>query len=175
MVLQRWLYDLKNPRQLPYKKGIVKIQEDHQQASEEKAAALELLTDNLQDLPDNQTYVTINFKPFSMKTLQSQKNVYQAESEKCQDTITHSKTRYVSHARNPGKDNIIIIEYKHTTPANDKYHDLPYYVARIQQRKRYVKLSWFDQHFPDHEVIVETDYPNSIHAFNRFEEEGHAD
>ena len=58
---------------------------------------------------------------------------------------------------------------KHTTPAKDKFHGLPYYLARIQRRKRYVKLRWFDQHFPDHEIIVEIDNPNSIHAFNRFE------
>ena len=53
---------------------------------------------------------------------------------------TFLRTRYVPHARNPGKDNIIIIVRKHTTSANDKYYDLPYYVARIQGRKRYVKL-----------------------------------
>ena len=76
--------------------------------------------------------------------------------------------------RGPGKDNIIIIVRKYTTSANDKYHDLPYYIARIERRKRYVKLRWFDQHFPDHEVIVETDNANSIHAFNRFEKEKHA-
>ena len=58
---------------------------------------------------------------------------------------------------------------------NDKFHDLPYYVARIQRRKRYVKLNWFDRHFPDHEIIVEIDNPNSIRTFNRFEEEGHAE
>ena len=46
---------------------------------------------------------------------------------------------------------------------------------RIQRRKRYVRLRWLDRHFPDHEVIVEIDNPNSIHAFNRFEEEGHAE
>ena len=46
---------------------------------------------------------------------------------------------------------------------------------RIQRCKRCVKLRWFDRHFPDHEVIVEIDDPNSIHAFNRFEEEGHAE
>ena len=76
--------------------------------------------------------------------------------------------------QHPGKDDIIIIIQKHTTSVNDKYHNLPYYVAKIQRRKRYVKLRWFDQHFPDHEVIVEIDNPNSIHVFNRFEEEGHA-
>ena len=77
--------------------------------------------------------------------------------------------------KNPGKDNIIIIVRKHTTPANDKFHDLPCYVSQIQRRKRYVKLRWFDRHFPDHEIIVEIDNPNSIHVFNRSEEEGHAE
>ena len=62
---------------------------------------------------------------------------------------------------------------KRTRPANDKFHDLPHYVKRIQQRKTYVKLTWFHRHFSEHEVIVEIDSPNSIHAFNRFEEEGH--
>ena len=66
--------------------------------------------------------------------LQAQRDVYLAELQKCQDTIIHFRTRYVDHARGPGKDNIIIIVRKHTTPANDKdkYHDLPYYVVRIQ-------------------------------------------
>ena len=77
--------------------------------------------------------------------------------------------------QHPGKDDIIIIVRKHTRPANDKFHDLPYYVARIQRRKRYVKLRWFDQYLPDHEVIVKIDNSNSIHAFNKFEEEGHAE
>ena len=47
------------------------------------------------------------------------------------------------------------------------------HIVRIQQQKRYVKLRWFDQHFPDQDIIVEIDNPNSIHAFNCFEEEGH--
>ena len=67
------------------------------------------------------------------------------------------------------------IEEKDTKPANDKFHGLPYYIARIQRHKRYVKLRWFDQHFPDHEVIVEIGNPNSIYAFNSFEEEGHTE
>ena len=81
--------------------------------------------------------------------LQAQNGVYQAELKKCQDTITHLKTRYVSHARYPGKDNIIIIVRKHTTSAKDMFHD--------------------------HEVIVEIDNPNNIQTFNRFEEERHAE
>ena len=52
---------------------------------------------------------------------------------------------------------------------------MTYYVARIQQWKRYVKLRCFDRHFPDDEVIAEIDNPNSIYAFNRFEEKGHAE
>ena len=51
--------------------------------------------------------------------LQAQKDVYQAELQQCQDTMTHLKTSYVPHARNPGKDNIIIILQKHITSAND--------------------------------------------------------
>ena len=62
----------------------------------------------------------------------------------CQDAITHLKTSYVPHARDPGKDNIIIIVPKHTTSAKGKYHDLPYYVTRIKRRKRYVRLRWFN-------------------------------
>ena len=108
--------------------------------------------------------------------LQAQKDVYQAELQKCQDTITHLKTRYVPHARDPGKDNIIIIVRKHLSiPVNDKFHELPYYVARMQRRKSCVKLRWFDQHYPNHEIIVEINNPNSIHAFNGFEEEGHVE
>ena len=139
-------------------------------AIEENDAALALLTYNLQDR-DNQ----IQSIQYQNLTLQAQRDVYQAELQKCQDPITHPKTRYISHARDLCKDIIIIIVRTRTTPANDKFHDLPYYVARIQRRKRYVKLKWFDQHFPDHEVIVEIDNPNSMHVFNRFEEEGHAE
>ena len=76
--------------------------------------------------------------------LQAQRDVYQAEVQRCQDTIIHLNTRFEDHARDGGEDNIIIIIRKYTTSANDKYHDLPYYVGRIQRRKRYVKLRWFD-------------------------------
>ena len=85
------------------------------------------------------------------------------------------KTCYVLHAKNPGENNVLIIVQKHAISANNKYHHLPYYVTRMQKRKRNVKLRWFDQHFPGHEVIVEIDYPNSIHAFNQSEEEGHVE
>ena len=63
--------------------------------------------------------------------LQAQRDVCQTQLQKCQDTIIHLKTRYLDHARDPGKDNIIMIVRKHTGPANDKFPALPYYVARI--------------------------------------------
>ena len=142
-----------------------KMKEDHQQAIEEKDATLALLNDDLQNRDNQiQAYKSENV------SLQEQRVVYQAQLQKCQDTIIHLKTRLVLHARDLGKDNIIIIVRKHAKPAKDKYHDLPYYVARMQRLKRYVKLRWFDRHFPEHEVIVEIDNTNSIHAFNRFEE-----
>ena len=89
--------------------------------------------------------------------LQATGDVYQAQLQRCQDQIRDLIINcHVTHLRDPSRDNIIIIVRKHTTSANKKYHDLPYYVVRIQQRKRYVKLRWFDRHFPGHEVIVET-------------------
>ena len=92
-----------------------KIKEDHQQAIEEKDASIALLNDDLQN------------REYKHVALQAQRDVYQAELQKCQDTITHLKT-HVPHARDLGKGNIIIIVRKHTLSANDKYHDLPYYV-----------------------------------------------
>ena len=41
--------------------------------------------------------------------------MYQAELQKCQDIITHLKTRYVPHSKDPGKDNIVMIIEKNTT------------------------------------------------------------
>ena len=100
--------------------------EKHLQATEEKDAALALLTDDLQDC-DNQ----IQAIQYDNVASQTQKDVYQVELQKCQDTIALLRTRYVPHAKNPSKDNIIIILQKHTTSANDKYHGLPCYVVRI--------------------------------------------
>ena len=126
-----------------------------------------LMNDDLQDR-DNQ----IQAIKYENVALKAQRDVNPVELQKCQDNITHLRTRYIDHVRDAGKDNIIIIERKHTTSANDK---LPYYIARIQRGNRYVKLRWFDKYFPDHKVIAEINNPNSIHEFNRFEEEGHAE
>ena len=121
------------------------IQEKYKRAIEEKDTTVALLNDDLQK------------REYENVPLQAQRDVYKEQLQKCQDIITHLKKRYVDHVKDPGKGNIIIIVRKHTTPAYDKYHDLSYYVVRIQRCKRYVKLRWFDRHFHDHEVIVETD------------------
>ena len=114
---------------------------DSTAAYKKKDAALALLNDDLQDR-DNQIQIT----KYENVALQAQRDVYQAQPQRCQDTILHLWTRHVDHGRDHSKANIIITVRKHTTPANDKYHDSPYYVARIQRGKRYVKLRWFDRH-----------------------------
>ena len=104
-----WVVETVLPREVRKLASVIK----------EKDAALALLTDDLQGR-DNR----IQAIQYENVTLQAQKDVYQAQLQKCQDTITHLKTRYVPHARDPGKDNIIIVR-KHATPVNDKFHELP--------------------------------------------------
>ena len=106
-------------------------------AIEEKDAALALLNDDLQNR--NNQMQAIQYENVA---LQAQKDVCQAQLQRCRDTITHLRTRYLDHTRDLGKDNIIIIVRKHTRPANDKFHDLPFYIAGIQRQKSYVKLRW---------------------------------
>ena len=79
-----------------------KMKEEHQRAIEEKDAALALLNDDLKN------------HEYENAELQAQRDLYQAELQKCQDIIIYLKARYVNHARDPGKDNIVmIIEKKH--------------------------------------------------------------
>ena len=102
--------------------------------------------------------------------LQAQRDVYKDQLQKCQDIITHLKKRYVPHAKDPGKDNIVMIIEKNTAPEEDEY---PYYVSRIQRRFFNTKKRWFKAQYPNHSpVMEELDNANGIHAFNRFEEKG---
>ena len=98
----------------------------HQQTIEEKDAAPVLVTDDLQG-QDNE----IPAIQYGNAALKAQRDVNQAQLQKYQDTIIYLKTHYVPHARNPHKDNIIVIVQKYTTPANNKFPDFPQYVARI--------------------------------------------
>ena len=125
----------KKPKGKSFKKHILKdivphafdarieeIQEKHQRAIEEKDAALALLNDDLQ----NRKYENV--------ALKAQRDVYKDQLQKCQDIITHLKTRYVPSAKDIGKDNIVMIIEKNTAPEEDEFYEYPYYIARIQRR-----------------------------------------
>ena len=101
---------------------IKEIQEDHQQAIEDKGAALALLNDDLQ----NREYENL--------ALQAQRDAYKDQLQKCQDIIIHLRTRCVDHAKDPGKDNIVMIIEKNTAPEEDEFYEYPYYIAKIQRR-----------------------------------------
>ena len=134
------------------------MKEDYQQAIEEKDTALALLNDDLKNREHDNV------------ALQAQRDVYKDQLQKCQDIITHLKKRYVPHAKDPGKDNIVMIIEKNTAPEEDEY---PYYVSRIQRRFFNIKKRWFKAQYPNHSpVMEELDNANGIHAFNRFDEEG---
>ena len=109
--------------------------------------------------------------------LQVQRDVYKDQSQKCQDIITHLRTLYVDHAEDPGKDNIVMIIEKNTTPEEDEFYEYPYYIARIQQRFITTKKNDELRHDIQHHmfIIEELDNANSIHAFNRFEEKGYVE
>ena len=105
--------------------------------------------------------------------LQVQRNLYKEQLKKCQDTITHLKKRHVHHAKHPGKDNIVMIIEKNTTPEEDEFYEYPYYIARIQRQFIKTKKRWFKAQYPHHKFIMkERDKENGIRAFNRFEEKG---
>ena len=75
---------------------------------EEKDAVIVLMNDDLQDRVNQ-----IQAIKYENIALQAQRDVYQAELQRCQDTVTHLRTRYVDQWRDPGTDNIIIIVRKH--------------------------------------------------------------
>ena len=68
---------------------------------------------------------------------------------------------------------VIMIFRKHTTEGEDKLFSYPYYIECIERREIPSTRQWCLEKFPSSEEIVVIDNPNDIHAFNRFEEEGH--
>ena len=67
--------------------------------------------------------------------LQAQKDVYQAQLQRYQDQICDLIiNRHVPRANDPGKDNIVMIIEKNTTPEEDEFYEYPYYIARIKRR-----------------------------------------
>ena len=145
--------------------------EAHQQTIEDKDAALALLNDDLQNR-DNQ----IQAIQYENVALQAQRDEYKDQLQKCQDIITHLKKHYVDHAKDPGKDNIVIIIEKNTASEEDEFYEYPYYIARMQRRFITTKRRWFKAQYPHHRFIIEElDNMNSVHAFNRFEEKGYVE
>ena len=83
------------PRHKSAEKGVERIHDEYHQVIEEKYAALAFLNDDLKS------------REYENVALQAQRDVYQVQLQKCQDAIIHLKRRYVDHANDPGKDNII--------------------------------------------------------------------
>ena len=167
------------------KKGVEEIQEEHQQAIEEKDNQIQandrtnLKYQQCIEEKDTTTALLnddLKNHEHDNVALQAQKDVYKEQLQKCQDIITHLKKHHLPHAKDPGKDNIVMIIEKNTTPKEDEFYEFFYYVARIQRQFINTKKRWFKARYPNHNpVMEELDIANSIHAFNRFEEEGFAE
>ena len=75
--------------------------------------------------------------------LQAQRDVYQAQLQRCQDQIRDLIiNRHVPRANDPGKDNIVVIIEKNTAPKEDEFYEYSYYIARIQRRFISTKRRW---------------------------------
>ena len=93
-----------------------KMEKHHQQAIKER---------------DNQIQAT----KYENVALQAQRDVYQAQLLRCQGQIRNIIiNRCVPRANNPGKDNIVMVVEKNTTPEEDDFYEYPYYIAKIQRR-----------------------------------------
>ena len=99
-----------------HQQQVLRLNENHQQTIAEEDATIELLNDDLK----NREYENV--------ALQAQKDVYQAQAW---DLIIN---RHVSRAKDPGKDNIVMIIEKNTTTEEDEFYEYPYDIARIQRR-----------------------------------------
>ena len=117
------LFSSQQPKAKDFRKHCSNVMFPHirQKLTDKKDAALALINDDLQDR-DNQ----IQAIQYERLALKAQKDVYHVQLQRCENTMTHLRVRYVDHAKDPDKYNIIIIVRKHTTSANDKYHDLAY-------------------------------------------------
>ena len=142
-------------------KGVEKI-------IEEKDMQLALLNDDLTESQD-----LVRQLEYNNTGLQGEIRAKDQEIERRIDEVADLRERYVDHCRDPGKDNMVIITRKHTCKYNDDRFEYPYYISRIQRRTISAKRRWLREKFPDSEEIVAIDNPNSIHKFNRLEEEHH--
>ena len=144
---------------------------------EEKDTQLTLLNDDLMESQDLVKQLEYNNTGLQGEIRAKNQEIERQDQQttELQNEVARLRERYVDHCRDPGKDNVIMIVRKHTTKENDKRFDYPYYISRIQRRWIPTKRRWLLDQFPDSEEIVVIDNPNSVHAFNRFEEEEHVE
>ena len=107
--------------------------------------------------------------------MQAQRDVYKDQLQKCRDIITHLRARHVLNAKDPSKDNIVMIIEKNTTPEEDEFYGYPYYIARIQRRFISTKNDGLKHNKHHIFIIGELDNANSIHAFYRLKEKGYVE
>ena len=150
------------------RKGVEKVVKDRQKAIDEKDMQIALLDDDLTESQD-----LVRQLEFSNTGMQGEIRAKDQEIARRQLEIVELRERYVDHCRDPGKDNLVVITRKHEP--DDKHFEYPYYISRIQRRVISTKRRWLLDQFPDSEEIVIIDNPNSVHAFNRLEEEGHVE
>ena len=86
------------------------MKEDHQQAIEEKDAAIALLNDDLKNREHDNV------------ASQAQRDVYKDQLQKCQDIITHLRTRHAPHAKDLGKYKTVMIIEEITTPDKNEFY-----------------------------------------------------
>ena len=152
------------------RKGVEKYAEEHQRAIDEKDMQLALLNDDLTGSQEHARQLEYN-----NTGLQGEIRAKDQEIDRRREEIAELRERYVDHCRDPGKDNLVVITRKHTCEPDDKHFEYPYYISRIQRRVISKKRRWLLDQFPRSEEIVVIDSPNSVHAFNRLEEEGHVE
>jgi len=142
-------------------KGVEKVVQEKQKTIDEKDTQLALLNDDLIESQDLVRHLEFN------------NTGLQGEIRAKDQEIARLHERVVPRAMDPGKDNVTMIVRKHTRKNDDCHFEFPYYISRIQRRKISTKRRWLLEQFSHSEEIVIIDNPNSVHAFNRFEEEGH--
>ena len=152
------------------RKGVEKVMKEKQREIDEKDMHIALLDD---DLTESQEHARL--LEFNNTGMQGEIRAKDEEIVRRQAEIAELRERYVDHCRDPGKDNLVVITRKHTCESDDKHFEYPYYISRIQRRVISTKRRWLADQFPDSEEIVVIDNPNSVHAFNRLEEEGHVE
>ena len=87
--------------------------EAYRQAIEEKDAALAFLNNDQKNREHDNV------------VLQAQRDVYKDQLQKCQDIIAHLRTCYIDHAKDLGKDNIVIITEKNFAQEEDEFYEYP--------------------------------------------------